>query len=389
MARRPDTDEFHFEGFESPNTTPVPDVVFDRLLVRLGEAELKALLYIIRRTFGFKKDRDPISFNQFLRGITTRDGTVLDGGCGVKDRTTLSKALKSLESKGIVLSEKGTDERGENATTVYRLRFRSVNELGKSVPEASSKGVVGIAHHPSMNHLPPVVGNPYPQETALQQTEINISNIRNVNRNVDKFEETKPRSRTSATETDRRTQTNGVPGQVRSVGEVIAGSAVGRTIETRRPRVGARRDEETVTSDEVGSVRSGRGATTPSAPGRGRPRQVPQQDEVYQVIQAYIADFSRELNDRAPLRSSTTRAYNLYKRSGLDQDAFIAQLYAARAIVKERAATIRTSGADNATGFPVKHRAGYYFAVLEDLLGLREPASADSNGTGGSTSSTG
>src|SRR5918911_705131 len=107
MARRTNDNDFRFEGFESPNTTPVPDVVFDRLLAKLGEAELKALLYIIRRTFGFKKDRDPISFNQFLRGITTQDGRVLDEGCGVRDRTTLSSALKSLEAKGIIESEKG------------------------------------------------------------------------------------------------------------------------------------------------------------------------------------------------------------------------------------------------------------------------------------------
>src|SRR5690242_18534071 len=125
MARRTTTDDFHFEGFENPTTTPVPDVVFDQLLAKLGEAELKALLYIIRRTFGFKRDRDPISFNQFLRGITTRDGRTLDAGCGVRNRTTLSSALKSLEEKGIVVSEKGTDERGENVTTIYRLRFKA------------------------------------------------------------------------------------------------------------------------------------------------------------------------------------------------------------------------------------------------------------------------
>jgi len=82
------------------------------------EAELKALLYIIRRTFGFKRDQDPISFNQFLRGITRRDGRVLDEGCGVRDRTTLSRALNSLEAKGIIRSEKGVDERGENAVAV-------------------------------------------------------------------------------------------------------------------------------------------------------------------------------------------------------------------------------------------------------------------------------
>src|SRR5919205_1041943 len=112
-----DQPERQFEGFENPTTTPVPDVVFDEFLVWLGEAELKALMYIIRRTFGFKKDRDPISFNQFLKGIVTRDGRVLDRGCGIRDRTTLSKALKSLEAKGIVRSDKGVDERGENVTT--------------------------------------------------------------------------------------------------------------------------------------------------------------------------------------------------------------------------------------------------------------------------------
>jgi hypothetical protein len=139
MAARPkEQDDFYFQGFENPTTTPVPDVVFDQLLARLKEAELKALLYIIRRTFGFKKDRDPISFNQFLRGITTREGRVLDQGCGVKDRTTLSKALKSLEAKGIISSHKGIDERGENYTTIYELRFRN-----------QPQGVVGNSYHPS------------------------------------------------------------------------------------------------------------------------------------------------------------------------------------------------------------------------------------------------
>ena len=115
---------FYFEGFEPSNTTPVPDIIFDKLLARLKEAELKALLYIVRRTYGFKKKYDPISFNQFLRGITTRDGRVLDEGCGIRDRTTLSKALKSLEAMGIIRSDKGMDERGENTTTVYSIRWR-------------------------------------------------------------------------------------------------------------------------------------------------------------------------------------------------------------------------------------------------------------------------
>jgi Bacteriophage replication protein O len=167
-----DPNDFHFDGFDNPTTTPVPDVVFDRLLAHLGEAELKALLYVIRRTFGFKKDRDPISFNQFLKGIVTRDGRQLDEGCGIRNRTALSKALKSLESKGILISDKGVDERGENTTTVYRLRFR--DDGGEAVRDpyqgGTQRGVVRDPYHRSTQGGPDVVRNAYPQET-VQQTE--------------------------------------------------------------------------------------------------------------------------------------------------------------------------------------------------------------------------
>ena len=45
-----------FKGFSRPNTTPTPDEVFDVFLTQLTPAELKVLLYIIRRTYGFQKD---------------------------------------------------------------------------------------------------------------------------------------------------------------------------------------------------------------------------------------------------------------------------------------------------------------------------------------------
>ncbi len=60
-----------FPGFQSPNYTMVPDELFDELMVELSGAELKVLLYIIRRTFGFKKDSDNISLSQLLNGIET------------------------------------------------------------------------------------------------------------------------------------------------------------------------------------------------------------------------------------------------------------------------------------------------------------------------------
>lgn len=86
-----------------------------------------------------------------------------------------------------------------------------------------------------------------------------------------------------------------------------------------------------------------------------------------------MTDFSRELGDRAPLKSSTTRAYNLYRHSGLPIETFIDGLYRARAMVKERAASIRGSS-EPGVGVTRKAKMAYFFAVLEDLLGLREQA---------------
>gem|GEM_PF-1039107 len=45
--------------------------------------------------------------------------------------------------------------------------------------------------------------------------------------------------------------------------------------------------------------------------------------------------------------------------------------------MKEQGASIRSTSTPNAAGFPVTHRAGYYFAVLTDLLGLRVDNLAD------------
>jgi hypothetical protein len=161
-----------FDGFESANTTPVPDAFFDLLLPDLSNSELRAMLYILRRTRGFKKDTDAISFNQFLRGITTKDGRVLDKGCGIKDRTALSKALHALEQRGCICSEKGKDTVGDNATTIYHIRFKGV--VGNSYYPPSEGGseiilpVVGNSHHGGSEIIPGVVVKSYQQETVVQ-----------------------------------------------------------------------------------------------------------------------------------------------------------------------------------------------------------------------------
>lgn len=103
--------------------------------------------------------------------------------------------------------------------------------------------------------------------------------------------------------------------------------------------------------------------------GRGRPSREYSEDR--QAILAFIQDFAREMNDQAPLQSSVTRALNLYRQSGLSRAAFVDKLYQARAITQERSATITTK-TDDGKSFPRTRKMPYFFAILEDRLGLKE-----------------
>src|SRR6266481_7497925 len=152
---------FVFEGFEPANTTPVPDVFFDVLLPELSGAEVKVLLYIIRRTLGFKKTTDTISFTQFEKGITTKEGKVLDSGCGLS-RETISHALQSLETKGCIKSKKRDSTSGDKDTSAYSVRFKR-DVVGKSDHPTWSGNLttlVGKSDHGGREIRLPVVGFP-------------------------------------------------------------------------------------------------------------------------------------------------------------------------------------------------------------------------------------
>jgi phage replication O-like protein O len=125
-----------FQGFQFPTTTPVPDEVFDVLMPQLSGAELKVLLYICRRTFGFKKESDSISLSQIATGITTRDGRVLDGGTGLCKRHVIW-ALKVLEKNHIIKVTRTVDETGLNEVNTYSL---NILERGSGVGTSRSGG---------------------------------------------------------------------------------------------------------------------------------------------------------------------------------------------------------------------------------------------------------
>jgi hypothetical protein len=122
-----------FQGFYVPNSTQVPDTLFDELLSELSGAELKVVLYIIRRTFGFKRQSDTISISQLLHGITKKDGEVLDRGTGLS-KPTLLQALKSLSERNIILPVRQFDDKGGFLPTEYRLHIANHSPAQGSTP---------------------------------------------------------------------------------------------------------------------------------------------------------------------------------------------------------------------------------------------------------------
>jgi hypothetical protein len=154
-----------FEGFDSPGTTAVPDYVFDFLLEKLTGNELKALMYIIRRTFGFGKSADAISLSQFREGIKTKDGKVLNVGCGIGHNRLILAALTGLEKKGYVVSQKREATDGSKDTTIYKLRFKKAEQVVTPSNEVVTSGNQGGSYFMPQG----VVTSGNQQETHVEQ----------------------------------------------------------------------------------------------------------------------------------------------------------------------------------------------------------------------------
>jgi hypothetical protein len=174
--------DYRFGGFASPTYTQVPDALFDELLPQLTESELKVLLYIIRRTFGFKKASDDISLKQLVEGITTHDGRQLDHGAGVS-KTSAVRGVNGLIEKQIIIAVRNRSKVKGDEPTTYQLHM-----VGHPVSKFETRG--------SANLVPARVPDLDTQETVEQQTASQdraneTSNIRSVhlNSNVDKYDD--------------------------------------------------------------------------------------------------------------------------------------------------------------------------------------------------------
>ncbi len=96
--------------------------------------------------------------------------------------------------------------------------------------------------------------------------------------------------------------------------------------------------------------------------------------EARRAIRQYIEDYARELGDQAP-KSSVTRAINLMREANVSVGTFIAAMQAAKKRTQQRSASIVKMAEGGKSPYPQKIKMPYFFSLLEEELGLKEPGS--------------
>jgi phage replication O-like protein O len=321
----PDEHQKRFAGYDSPHYTQIPDQLFDEQLPDLSGSELKALLYIMRHTFGWRKDADKISISQIMGGITARDGRVIDRGTGLSKQAVVT-ALKGLEDQNIIVRTKRASQANGYEATSYAV---NVVPLSKNLTRASQENGQRLVQKVDI------------QDTNNNKHEDNISIDRQQRQERGNVDNSALRPQTAIPD----------PSTIRQV------HTKDKSDGERHPAPGFHR---------VGEVLE-------NVP----PPAAPPYDEARQVIADYVADFARELGDEAKLKASVTRLTNLYHRSGVDLGAFTAALYEARSRTKMASASIKKLRQTEDGHFAGKNKFPYFAATVEDLLGLRKRPPAD------------
>lgn len=118
--------------------TQIPDKMLQACFEAKTASEIKALLYLCKRTYGYKKQSDRVSLSQFLEGITKADGTNIDQGCGIKSKSSLVKALDSLKQKAVFAV---SAVRGAKEAYLYTMPVRPVPRGTESVPQKAKQSI--------------------------------------------------------------------------------------------------------------------------------------------------------------------------------------------------------------------------------------------------------
>ncbi len=375
------TDMAALRGLPNPNTTPLPNCIVDDYLPFFTGAELKVLLYLVRRTLGFHKTRDAISLSQICNGIVRKDGRRLDRGTGLH-KSTACDALNALTSWGMIRRVTRRDPARGDLPTEYILWIEgdAQEELGGASEEGAAPPTAVLSEpRPNSDRrsrgrsqgesaVVPVSGTPDTMSEARADTPLSDLGDRGVSGQPDA---------TVSGQTDRQDPALQKKqaqdrSNIREVTTQFLGAerrnASAATAQARTPRLpgesGNVRDRE----PSENAALAGGGSPAPNS-SAGPSAHDPAREDLHRFAEV----IAREFNDRAPFRATLSRLVNLYHRAGLPIEAFADRFDAARQRTKERTATIRPSAGKGASGKAVaKNKLPYFFALFEEMLGLRE-----------------
>jgi hypothetical protein len=311
----------------------VPDELFDEWLAVLSGAELKCLLYIVRRTLGFKKDADAISLSQMVNGITTRDGRVLDGGTGL-NRSTVVAALASLEARGLIIVVRAADEQGAALTSTYALRWR--DEAAATPPPAPPSS----ANSPTRRGRERAVAL-VPKTPPATTVEVASQTAREVVGKLD--QDYLPEVVGKSDQGGRK----GVVGKLDQGGRKIGPGWLDNPPEVVGESDSQQTDQETESNDDSNRAAPQFTKDTTSAP------------PYSPYIAGIIIDHSRELGDPMHGPANVTQALRLWQQSSLVEDSFVVCLHEARRRVHTYQGKQGLGG--------IQNRMAYYFRVVADL----------------------
>ena len=110
-----------FRGYRGPRFTPIPDEFLDHQLADLTSAEAKVMLFLFRKTYGYRKSGDRVSFAQLQHGTVSGNGQIIDRGTGLS-KATIWRALKGLQRKGLIEVHRQKTRAGDPEVNYYHIR---------------------------------------------------------------------------------------------------------------------------------------------------------------------------------------------------------------------------------------------------------------------------
>ena len=102
-----------------PNYTQISNDFLDNEMQRMSGAAIKIFLIVSRKTIGWHKDTDPISYSQIMEYT------------GIRSKTTVSAALSALVSLGLIIAVKK-----QGKTTVYEINMVGTESEQVTSPES-------------------------------------------------------------------------------------------------------------------------------------------------------------------------------------------------------------------------------------------------------------